>query len=50
MTCAMTSVREAFAKGAPCILEPVMSVEVIAPSEFQGRSPGVFIYFYFISI
>ena len=25
-----------FNKGAPIILEPVMSVEVVAPMEFQG--------------
>ncbi|KDD76285.1 GTP-binding elongation factor EF-Tu/EF-1A [Helicosporidium sp. ATCC 50920] len=32
--------RSAFEKGAPTVLEPVMGVEVTAPSEFQGTVMG----------
>lgn len=28
--------KEAFPKGKPVVLEPVMKVEVVAPLEFQG--------------
>lgn len=32
--------REAFAKSNPLVLEPVMLVEIVAPSEFQGNVIG----------
>lgn len=32
--------REAFAKAAPVVLEPVMKVEIVAPIEFQGTVIG----------
>ncbi|MBN1437466.1 MAG: elongation factor G [Sedimentisphaerales bacterium] len=32
--------KEAFRKSKPCLLEPVMTVEVEAPSEFQGTVVG----------
>lgn len=34
------AVREAFPKAKPVVLEPVMSVEVVAPLEFQGSVIG----------
>jgi elongation factor G len=34
------AVREAFPKAKPVVLEPVMSVEVVAPIEFQGSVIG----------
>jgi len=32
--------REAFPLGRPTVLEPIMSVEIVAPIEFQGASLG----------
>ncbi|GAA6004330.1 hypothetical protein JCM10207_000672 [Rhodosporidiobolus poonsookiae] len=32
--------REAFPKGRPVVLEPVMKVDIVAPSEFQGTVIG----------
>lgn len=29
--------KEAFGKAAPVVMEPVMKVEIVAPSEFQGE-------------
>jgi elongation factor G len=39
-TAALMGFREAYAKSAPTILEPVMKVEVDAPVEFQGAVIG----------
>ncbi len=38
--CAMTAIREFYAKAAPTILEPIMKVEVETPDEFQGAILG----------
>lgn len=35
---ALGAFKEAFTKAGPVILEPVMTVEVVAPIEFQGPS------------
>jgi elongation factor G len=39
-TAALMGFREAYAKAAPTILEPVMKVEIEAPTEFQGAVVG----------
>lgn len=37
---ALGAFKEAFNKARPVILEPVMTVEVVAPIEFQGTCAG----------
>ncbi|KAL7419735.1 Elongation factor G, mitochondrial [Cryptotrichosporon argae] len=37
---ALGAFREAFAKAGPTVLEPVMTVEIVAPLEFQGTVIG----------
>jgi elongation factor G len=37
---ALGAFKEAFNKARPVILEPVMTVEVVAPIEFQGMCAG----------
>src|SRR6185369_4600145 len=39
-TAAIMGFREAYAKAGPTILEPVMKVEIDAPTEFQGTVVG----------
>ena len=39
-TAALMGFREAYAKSAPTILEPIMKVEIDAPIEFQGAVIG----------
>ncbi|RYG86148.1 elongation factor G, partial [bacterium] len=39
-TAALMGFREAYAQSAPTILEPIMKVEIEAPSEFQGSVVG----------
>jgi len=36
-TAAIGAFREGFAKAKPCIMEPIMKVEMTAPTEFQGN-------------
>jgi elongation factor G len=38
--CARTCLREALAKGAPVLLEPIMKVEVVTPEEYTGSVIG----------
>lgn len=38
--CAMAAIRETYASAKPCVLEPIMKVEVSAPEEFQGTIMG----------
>ena len=40
-TAAIMGFREAYAKSAPTILEPIMKVEIDAPVEFQGAVTGL---------
>jgi len=37
---AIGAFREAFAKAKPVVMEPVMTVEIVAPVEFQGNVIG----------
>jgi len=39
-TCAKAAIREFYGKANPVILEPIMTVEVSAPDEFQGAVTG----------
>ncbi len=38
--CARDAFKEAFTKTAPCLLEPIMAVELELPTEFQGAIVG----------
>jgi elongation factor G len=38
--CARNAFKEAFTKTAPCLLEPIMAVELELPTEFQGAIVG----------
>jgi elongation factor G len=38
--CARTCLREALAKGAPVLLEPIMKVEVVTPEDYTGSVIG----------
>ncbi|MFT4572626.1 MAG: elongation factor G [Hyphomicrobiaceae bacterium] len=40
-TAALMAFREGFSRCKPCILEPIMKVELEAPSEFQGTVVGM---------
>jgi elongation factor G len=39
--CAMTLIRENYAKAKPVVLEPMMKLEVAVPDEFQGAAVGL---------
>lgn len=39
--CAMTLIRENYAKAKPVVLEPIMKLEVSVPDEFQGAAVGI---------
>ncbi|MFH1922923.1 MAG: elongation factor G [Planctomycetota bacterium] len=39
-TCALTAMRETFARTAPVLLEPVMKIEIECPGQFQGSVVG----------
>ncbi|HYW78179.1 MAG TPA: elongation factor G, partial [Thermoguttaceae bacterium] len=39
-TCARTVMREMFSKTKPALLEPIMTIEIEAPAEFQGAVVG----------
>lgn len=39
--CAMTLIRENYAKAGPVVMEPIMKLEVSVPDEFQGSAVGL---------
>jgi elongation factor G len=41
-TCSQMAFKEAFKTGDPSILEPIMSIELVLPNEFQGAVVGLF--------